>query len=456
MAYYNTIQSSRGFIPYKPPINKQDQHDKNVEISDENKPRQELSQEQSKQPRPAYKPLPVKMMPIEEVLADFKKTLSALGTSGEIQEEVNTYFELIHKQSLKEKPSKVIIKSNLKNAAKILDEYISETLQKQSKVVSNWVDALLTQPINFRSEPVKLVEETPDSENILQDQSIKVDASSLSPNSNTEQSLKVIDRDMPSFEKLENQKLKEFIEKTEAIIDKKNYDKAIENLEKALKFSNKLDEKNAQPQIYMNLGFVYDEINQPAKALEYYNNAANAAKNVGDNITRAKAHYNMGSIYDDFNKDELAVEHYFASIALDGETNSPISQAQTLNDIGVIESKNYNYEKALEFYKLAFEITEPEDNNLGKATILSNTASVFENVGFDKKALKFYKRSAKYDMRASNPIGFAETFEKAGMLLAKNGQAKKAKNLLTKSMSTYQDLNDMSVASKLNKFISTL
>ena len=42
-----------------------------------------------------------------------------------------------------------IIVSNLKIAADILDGYITETLNKPSKVVKDWIDALLLQNVDF-------------------------------------------------------------------------------------------------------------------------------------------------------------------------------------------------------------------------------------------------------------------------------------------------------------------
>ena len=47
------------------------------------------------------------------------------------------------------KPQVNLVQSNLKIAASLLDRYISETLNKDSKVVQNWLDALFLQRINY-------------------------------------------------------------------------------------------------------------------------------------------------------------------------------------------------------------------------------------------------------------------------------------------------------------------
>lgn len=87
---------------------------------------------------------------IAQILKDFKNTAVAIGTPDELNEEVDSYLQLIQKQVSKENPNIKRIKTDLKNASSILDEYISKTLNKDSKVVENWVDALFLQDIDFK------------------------------------------------------------------------------------------------------------------------------------------------------------------------------------------------------------------------------------------------------------------------------------------------------------------
>lgn len=82
---------------------------------------------------------------IAQILKDFRNTALAIGTPDELYEEVNDYIGLIEKQVKRNDPDTKLIKSNLKNAASILDRHISETLNKNSKVVENWVDTLFLQ-----------------------------------------------------------------------------------------------------------------------------------------------------------------------------------------------------------------------------------------------------------------------------------------------------------------------
>ena len=104
---------------------------------------------------------------IEQVLKDFRNTTNAIGAPANVKEEVEQYLKIIENQAQKIAPNPQAIQSNLKNASKLLDEYITNTLKKPSKVVENWVDALFLQQINYKAQqPIQeeIVEEIPQTE----------------------------------------------------------------------------------------------------------------------------------------------------------------------------------------------------------------------------------------------------------------------------------------------------
>ena len=70
---------------------------------------------------------------IAQILKDFKNTIKAIATPPEIEEQVDKYLQTVHEQVREEHPQVNLIQSNLKIAASLLDKYISETLNKESK-----------------------------------------------------------------------------------------------------------------------------------------------------------------------------------------------------------------------------------------------------------------------------------------------------------------------------------
>ena len=90
---------------------------------------------------------------IAQVVEDFKSTIAAINAPKNVSDEVHSYLNLVEMESKKENPSREIILTNLKNASKISDKFIEESLKKPSTVVEDWVNALFLQHVELKSDP---------------------------------------------------------------------------------------------------------------------------------------------------------------------------------------------------------------------------------------------------------------------------------------------------------------
>ena len=90
---------------------------------------------------------------IAQVVEDFKSTIAAINAPKEVADEVHLYLNLVVAESKKDSPSREIILSNLRNASKISDRFIEESLKKPSTVVEDWVNALFLQKVDLKSDP---------------------------------------------------------------------------------------------------------------------------------------------------------------------------------------------------------------------------------------------------------------------------------------------------------------
>lgn len=90
---------------------------------------------------------------IAQVVEDFKSTIAAINAPEDISREVHSYLNLVEIESRKENPSREIILANLKNASKVSDKFIEDSLKKPSTVVQDWVNALFLQQVDLKSDP---------------------------------------------------------------------------------------------------------------------------------------------------------------------------------------------------------------------------------------------------------------------------------------------------------------
>lgn len=387
---------------------------------------------------------------ISKIVVDFKNTLKAIGASQEVNEEVETYLKLVELQSVKENPSEKIIKSNLLNASVVLDGYITETLKKPSTVVKNWIDALLLQKVEYKSDKsAEITAYHSEQKTVASKPSQGLSDSELSRESQIGQRPKQVQNDGNTAQSPATVKFDELYNKAAKIADAGDFNKALTAYEKLIPFAQKIKNPEAETKLYMDKAYIHDVNGDISEALESYNKAANIAFKSGNQEIQAKAHYNMASIYDDFGKINAALNHYYEALSLDGQTENLKGQSLTLNDVGNVYAGQYDYKQALDHFKVGFSLTNETGDDKGKACILSNTAGVFRDLGQDDKALKYYKNSIKIDTKLGNTEGYAKSLEQAGDIMLRNNKPNKAEILYKKSLFAAQKIGDSGWSTKI-------
>jgi len=370
-----------------------------------------------------------KTINIRNVVEDFNKTLAAIGAPQEINEEVQAYIKLVNTQSVKEKPSPKIIRSNLKNAAGILDEYITDTLNKPSKVVTDWIDALLLQKIEYKTDSLP---ELP----------------LATPQAVPEAVSEKISEQTPVIEP-KNPELVSKYRQAEKLTDVGKFRKAIVTYDKLLDEVKNSGDKGLETKIYLDKAFIYDINRNYPKALENYNEAAKLSADTGNHKIRALAHYNMASIYDEFGNTDLAIQHYYEALSSDGQEENLKGQTTTLNDIGNIFSAVRQYRQALEHYQTGVSLTRETRDIEGRGYLFSNIAGVFKETGKDDKALKYYKKSIQCDMKVGNLEGYSINYLNSADIMSRNNHLEKADRLYKKSLAAAQKLGDSGLSNRI-------
>ena len=375
---------------------------------------------------------------IAQILKDFKNTAIAIGTPAELKEEVGGYLALIEKQVTKETPNSKIIKSNLKNAASILDNYISETLNKDSKVVENWVDALFLQQIDFKYDEedinsaflVKFPEETLNRSEQTEEIQEKVQTSPLIP---------------------QDEELKKLFIKAKKMTYANKPKEAILAFQTALNRANEVSDKETQSKIFLEVGKIYDEHDYLAQALKSYNQSI---KRTTDCNVKTRAHYSMAEIYNDANQTEPAIDHYFSTVSYAGEAENLSVQSKSLIKIANIYSDMYE-KKAFDYYEVADTIAEETDNLKIKGYVSSSIGDAYDKFGDSPEALKAYSKAVKNYIEADSPQKVAQNYFNAAGIMLDHNYEDKAKGLLEKAQKFAQKTDDISLMTEIeNTLIS--
>lgn len=375
---------------------------------------------------------------IAQVVGDFKNTAHAIGTPEDIFEEVNMYLAIVEKQTKKDNANVKTVQSNLRNAAGLLDKYISDTLNKDSKVVENWVEAIFLQQVDYKynTEDINeafLVQMPEDKKKSEEPEKVAQQPEQVKPK----------DPEKPKMDAV----LKNLFAQARNIHKKGNDDLAISTYKQAIARSKAVNDADSESKISFEIGKIYDKKDDLVSALENYNNAANIATD--DNV-KVKAHYAMAQIYDDVNQFKPAIEHYMAAISFAGETDNFKAQIKSLTKIGNIYADKYDKE-AFNVYEDAKIVADESKDLKNKGYVSSTIATAYDKFNKPTEALKYYSDAVKNYTEAGVDEKVAVNYKKAGQLMIDYNRFDKGKNLIQKAIAYAKRANNEKLINELNQ-----
>lgn len=399
---------------------------------------------------------------IAQILKDFKNTALAIGTPDDLLDEVNDYIGLIEKQVHRNNPNTKLVKSNLKNAASILDKHISDTLNKDSQVVENWVDTLFLQKINFNYDEEDINErflvKFPDgstSQTKRQEELKETSQVEELPKA-VEESPNVIPISVAgqtqSTKIPQDKQLKSLFIQAKKYAYAKDPEKAIKAFEQALNRAMEIDDTETSGKIYYEVGKIYDDHDYLAQALKSYNQAAKLSK---DENVKTKAHYSMAQIYDDVNQITPALDHYITTVSYAGEAENLPAQSASLTKIGNIYTDMYDKE-AFDFYDVASGLADETQNYNLRGFVSSNTGNAYTKFEEPEKALKSYSKAVQNYTTANSPVKTAQNYLSAADIMVEFNNINKAYNLLTKAQKYARQTDNINLMNEINTKLKQL
>lgn len=419
---------------------------------------------------------------IAQILKDFRNTIKAIATPADIEEEVNRYLKIVEQQVREPKPQVNLIQSNLKIAASLLDRYISETLNKESKVVQNWLDALFLQRINysyneeeinpnflvkFPDEPAKrpapapkAEEPAPQPEETVQPAAVNEEGVIELEEYNTTEAeeqeyvqaqTKIVTK--PNITIVpQDTRLKSLFMEAKKHAFSNNPQKAMAIFKEAFNRASELKDSETQSRICLEIGKIYDDNDFVVQALNSYNKSLQYTT---DTNVKSRAHFSMAQIYDDVNQVEPALNHYMTSISYAGKSDDLIGQSDSLTRVANIFTDKYD-ENAFEYYDVARKLIEQTADDNMKGYVLSNTADACVQFRKNDKALKYYAEAVKNYEKTNALEEIAQNYKSAAELMIQFNSPNKAKALLKKAMVNAVKTSNEDLVSEINLLLASV
>ena len=416
---------------------------------------------------------------IAQIIKDFRNTIKAIATPADIEEQVNHYLQIVEQQVREPHPQVNLIQSNLKIAASMLDKYISETLNKDSKVVQNWLDALFLQRINYsydeaevnpnflvkfpenreekKPAPQQQTEQAPapEPEPVVQEaheEIIEIEPEELNLEEEFIQAKQTISK-KPNITIIpQDTKLKSLFVEAKKQAFSNNPQRAMQMFKEAFARASELNDNETQSRICLEIGKIYDDNDHFVQALNSYNKSLQYTTDVN---VKSRAHFSMAQIYDDVNEVGPALNHYMTSISYAGKSDDLIGQSDSLTRMANIFTDKY-YENAFDNYDVARKLIEQTTDNSMKGYVLSNTADACVQFKKKDKALKYYAEAVKNYELSNSPEEIAQNYKAAAELMISFNSPNKAKSLLKKALVNAVKTKNEDLIAEVNAMLASV
>ena len=426
---------------------------------------------------------------IAQIIKDFRNTIKAIATPPEIEAQVDRYLQIVGQQVKEPQPQVNLIQSNLKIAASLLDKYISETLNKESKVVQNWLDALFLQRIDYSYNEndinpnflVKFPDQEPAQKNDTstednnQNQQIQTESNEKSVQKITpeklpaENTIEIVPEELSLEEEYsiaqktisqkpnitiipQDTKLKSLFVEAKKQAFANNPQRAMAMFREAFDRASEIKDNETQSRICLEIGKIYDDNDHFVQALNSYNKSLQYTTDVN---VKSRAHFSMAQIYDDVNQIGPALNHYITSVSYAGKSDDLIGQSDSLTRMANIFADKYD-ENAFEYYDVARKLVEQTSDNSMKGYVLSNTADACVQFRKNDKALKYYAEAVKNYEQTNSYEDIAQNYKSAGELMIDFDSPNKAKSLLKKALVNAVKTTNEDLISEINMLLSSI
>lgn len=180
---------------------------------------------------------------------------------------------------------------------------------------------------------------------------------------------------------------------------KKEWEKALQYYEKALKIGERINNYHLVGEAYHNIGIIYRRQEKWEDALRFLEKALNVRKNIEDNWGIAQCYNNLGRVHRKLRNWDKALQYFNLSLDVRKNIGDVGGVAQNYNNIGIILNETGKWETAMETLYKALEIRQRIGDVVGANVTNSNIAAVLENLERYDDAIKILREVVELDKR---------------------------------------------------------
>jgi tetratricopeptide (TPR) repeat protein len=272
-------------------------------------------------------------------------------------------------------------------------------------------------------------------------------------------------------------------------IDKAEYDKALENLQNALKMSEEINDAHGMSEAQYWMGKICWRTGKLDTAMKFLETCYNIAVETGDTPMMAKATMDIGNVHYMKGEYKECLEHYGRSLSIFEKIDDKNEIARAYNNIGSAYLEMSDWERAIEWFEKCIDISRKigylriigyglcnaagcyaQLNQLDKAKEYTDDAlNIFTKLG-EKRMISpchrnygiIYHKKNEWDksvecfekainVNIGNLEGLSQTYFHYGKMFADKGDKEKARERFEKSIEVYERLGNKKKVEEVKK-----
>ncbi|GAB4345868.1 MAG: hypothetical protein OHK0038_26080 [Flammeovirgaceae bacterium] len=130
-------------------------------------------------------------------------------------------------------------------------------------------------------------------------------------------------------------------------------------------------------------------------SLDYLFKALRISEKIDDKKGMANAYHNIANVHDDQGDKNSAIHYYLKALEIRRAMKDIKGEARTLNNIGVLYQNQNKLDLAMDFYRKALEIRLSIQDERGMAYQYSNIGEIYLLKGYVEQAIEYFHKSLK-------------------------------------------------------------
>ena len=221
-----------------------------------------------------------------------------------------------------------------------------------------------------------------------------------------------------------------------------NYDKALEDFDKALKIDKERSDLQAEAKVLNNMGFVYSSLSDFPKSLDCLLEALKINKKIKNGNIDANMYY-ISIVYQSMKDFKNALKYGLEADALLKKSGNKYIQASNYGQLGATYEYLFDFNKALENYKKGYELNIEVGNKQAASTITCNIGHLYFLQKDYKNALLYFQKALKDSREIGDKYSEATALEFMCRTYVSSGDFAHAVQSGEKAVSLSRETKDM-------------